>query len=128
MSLTAKQVEKLQAPGRYLDDHGLYLQVISPTNRSWILRFQRDGRERWAGLGPVHTINLKEARERARRARQQLFDGIDPIEAKLAARDAQRKEDTEQISLKRSGSRDDDLFPILLDGIQTHVDICNYTI
>jgi integrase len=100
MALTIRQVEKLRTPGRYLDEHGLYLQVMSPTNRSWILRFQRDGRERWAGLGPVHTINLKEARERARRARQQLLDGIDPIEARLAERDAQRKEESERITFK----------------------------
>jgi hypothetical protein len=50
MVLTVRQVEKLRTPGRYLDEHGLYLQVMSPTNRSWILRFQREGRERWAGL------------------------------------------------------------------------------
>jgi integrase len=105
MALTIKQVERLQTPGRYLDEHGLYLQVMSPTNRSWILRFQRDGRERWAGLGPVHTINLKEARERARKARQQLLDGIDPIEARLAARDAQRREETERITFKAAAEK-----------------------
>jgi integrase len=105
MALTIRQVEKLRTPGRYLDEHGLYLQVMSPTNRSWILRFQREGRERWAGLGPVHTINLKEARERARRARQQLLDGIDPIEARLAKRDALRKEETERITFKAAAEK-----------------------
>lgn len=105
MALTIRLVEKLRTPGRYLDEHGLYLQVMSPTNRSWILRFQRDGRERWAGLGPVHTINLKEARERGRKARQQLLDGIDPIEARLAERDAQRKEETERITFKAAAEK-----------------------
>jgi integrase len=52
------------------------------------------------GLGPLHTINLPEARERARKARQQLLDGVDPIEARLAERDAQRKEETERITFK----------------------------
>src|ERR1700733_13198660 len=105
MALTIKQIEKLRAPGRYLDEHGLYLQVMSPTNRSWIFRFQRDGRERWAGLGPVHTINLKEARERAMKARQQVLDGVDPIEARLAERDAQRKEETERITFKTASEK-----------------------
>jgi integrase len=105
MSLTIKQVERLLTPGRYLDEHGLYLQVMSATNRSWVLRFQREGRERWAGLGPLHTINLKEARGRARKARQQLLDGIDPIEARLAERDAQRKEETERISFKQAAEK-----------------------
>jgi Phage integrase central domain/Arm DNA-binding domain len=84
MALTVKRIAKATKPGRYGDGHGLYLQVLSPTNRSWLLRYERDGRERWMGLGPLHTINLLEARERARRARQQLLDGIDPLEARAA--------------------------------------------
>jgi Arm DNA-binding domain len=105
MALTLKTINRLFEPGRYLDEHGLYLQVLSPTNRSWIFRFQKDGRERWAGLGPLHTINLHEARERARKARQQLLDGIDPIEAKLAARDAQRKEEIASITFKEAAEK-----------------------
>jgi integrase len=71
-------------PGRYHDGHGLYLQVRNADNKSWLLRFERDGRERWVGLGPTHTFSLKEARERARDARQLLHDGIDPIEDRKA--------------------------------------------
>jgi integrase len=76
----------LKRPGRYGDGHGLVLEVVSPTNASWLLRYQRHGRERWHGLGPVHTFSLKEARERARAARQLLHDGIDPVEQKRAIR------------------------------------------
>jgi len=86
--LTVKQVAKIIEPGRYLDRHGLYLQVASSTNRSWLLRYEREGRERWMGLGPLHSFTLEEARERARRARQLLADGIDPIEARQAERAA----------------------------------------
>lgn len=84
MALTVKRVERLREPGRYLDGRGLYLQIISKTNRSWLLRYQRDGRERWMGLGAVADFTLDEARERARKARQQLTDGIDPLEARQA--------------------------------------------
>jgi integrase len=87
MTLSAKQVELLKKPGRYFDGHGLYLQVQSATSRSWLLRYERNGRERWLGLGPLHTVSLKKARERAREARLQLLDGIDPIEARKAKRD-----------------------------------------
>jgi integrase len=89
--LTAKKVERVKAPGRYHDGHGLYLQVRNTTNKSWLLRFERDGKERWYGIGPTHTVTLKEARERARAARLLLLDNIDPIDhrrgerAKLAA-------------------------------------------
>jgi integrase len=90
MQLTAKRVAKaLRKPGRYHDGHGLILQVVNPNNASWVLRFERGGRERWLGLGPVHTVSLGEARERAKRARLQLLDGVDPVDAKRAVK-AQR--------------------------------------
>jgi integrase len=81
--LTAKRVERAK-PGRYHDGHGLYLQVRNTDNKSWLLRYERDGRERWYGLGPAHTFSLKEARLRARAVRQLLHDGIDPIEDRKA--------------------------------------------
>jgi len=91
--LTTKKVEALKKrPGRYSDGHGLVLQVFSPNSASWLLRYQRHGRERWLGLGPLHTFSLAQARDRARRARALLADGIDPLEQKRAARDQQRLE------------------------------------
>lgn len=90
--LTAKGIEKLKKPGRYHDGHGLYL-TITPrwvneagrTNggvRSWIFRYEHCGKAREMGLGPLHTVTLKKARELARAARLQLLDGIDPIDAR----------------------------------------------
>ncbi|HVX56366.1 MAG TPA: integrase arm-type DNA-binding domain-containing protein, partial [Candidatus Saccharimonadales bacterium] len=89
MPLTAIQVTKATKPGRYGDGHGLYLQITHGGGKSWLLRYERGGRERWMGLGPLHTVGLKDARERARKARQQLIDGVDPLEAKRAAKSAQ---------------------------------------
>jgi integrase len=84
--LTAKQVARLHKPGRYGDGHGLYLQVVSAANRSWLFRYQRGhhlgddghkiGTERTFGLGPLHTVSLEEAREAARNLRQQLRAGV----------------------------------------------------
>jgi hypothetical protein len=54
--------------------------------RSWIFRFRRAGRLRDLGLGPLATVGLAAARERARQARQKLLDGIDPIEERKAAK------------------------------------------
>jgi integrase len=84
MGLTQKRIEKLKTPGRYSDGHQLYLQVQSPTNKSWLFRYTFDGRERFMGLGPLHTIGLEEARERARQARKTLLDGADPLAVRLA--------------------------------------------
>jgi len=88
MGLSVKRIAKLTSPGRYLDERGLYLQVLSPTNRSWLLRYEREGRERWMGLGSLRSFNLEEARERARKARQHLAEGIDPIEHRRQGRKA----------------------------------------
>jgi integrase len=86
MALTAKRIARLvrKSPGRHHDGHGLYLQVVNPKSASWILRYVRHGKERMLGLGPVHLIGLKQARERARAARLQILDGIDPVEDRKA--------------------------------------------
>src|SRR5262249_25188955 len=71
--------------GRHPDGGGLYLQVTPGANgpsRSWIFRYTLRGRERFAGLGPLHTVSLAEARDKARALRRQLLDGIDPLDAK----------------------------------------------
>jgi hypothetical protein len=87
--LTAKRVERgLKEPGRYSDGGGLYLQVTNEKNRSWIFRFERDGREYAMGLGPAHTVSLSLAREKARAARLQLLDGVNPLTARRDARAA----------------------------------------
>jgi integrase len=84
MALTTKQVVKLTEPGRYGDGRGLYLQVTPAGVRSWLLRYERGGRERAMGLGPVADFSLEEARDRARKARQLLKDGVDPLDARRA--------------------------------------------
>jgi integrase len=101
MALTVKKVERLKEPGRYLDARGLYLQVISKSNRSWLLRYQRDGRERWMGLGSAFDFNLDEARERARKARQQLHDGVDPLTARRAEKAARALEAAKSMTFKQ---------------------------
>jgi integrase len=87
MALTEKKVAALKQEGRYHDEHGLYLQIVG-RSKTWLLRYQRSGRERWMGLGPTHAFSLKEARNRARQARQQIHDGIDPLAARRAAKAA----------------------------------------
>jgi integrase len=86
MRLTAKRVDHLHKPGRHPDGDGLYLQITPSGVKSWVLRYERTGRERMLGLGPLRDFSLKEARERARRARQLLADGVDPIEARRSQR------------------------------------------
>jgi integrase len=86
--LTAKKVERTKEPGRYRDGlvKGLRLQISKSGAKSWVLRYELHGKERMMGLGSAADFNLKEARERARSARQLLADGVDPLAAKHAAK------------------------------------------
>lgn len=77
--LTALKVARLSKPGRYGDGKGLCLQITKTGVKSWVFRFERDGKERLMGLGPLHTVSLAEAREKARVARASLIEGIDPL-------------------------------------------------
>jgi len=75
--LTALEVSKKKR-GRYSDGHGLWLQISESGTKAWLFRYMLNGRARHMGLGPVHTVNLAEARMRARQARQLILDGKDP--------------------------------------------------
>lgn len=105
------KVSSLNDPGRYADGGGLYLQVskVDPeqdhVTKAWLFRYMKDGRARQMGLGDVNTFTLKEARERARGVRQQLADGIDPIDARKAARDAARAQSAKAITFKEAAER-----------------------
>jgi integrase len=83
--LTQRKIDRAK-PGRYHDGHGLYLVVHNKNNKSFAFRYERDGRERWMGLGACHVISLKAARERARAARLLLLDGIDPLDHRRTER------------------------------------------
>ena len=83
MALTVKKVLRQKRRSKYPDGLGLYLQV-NGNNRSWIFRYKQFGKQHWMGLGSAATYNLDEARELARKARQQIKEGIDPLLARQA--------------------------------------------
>jgi integrase len=99
--LTAPAVDTKSERGHYADGGGLVLQVSKWGTKSWIFRYQRDGRERHMGLGPTHTLSLAEARERARDCRKLLLDGRDPIEQRRTDRIQQRVEAERGITFKQ---------------------------
>jgi integrase len=110
--LTAVTIAALKKKGRHADGGNLYLTVSkTPTGLSkhWTFLYVLDGKQREAGLGPVGTISLSEARERARQWRGQLLDGIDPLAAKHAARDAARAAKDAEAARRTFGQCADDL-------------------
>ena len=95
--LTALKVVKLSKPGRYADGNGLYLQITKTLVKSWLFRYERNGRERQMGLGPVHSIGLADAREAARLARAQLAKGVDPLEQRNALLEASKAQELQNL-------------------------------
>jgi integrase len=73
-------------PGRHHDGGGLYLVVGKGEARSWIFRFRRDGKLHDYGLGPVHSVSLSAARQRAFECRAALYAGDNPVEMRQAKR------------------------------------------
>jgi integrase len=69
----------------YADGGGLYLQVTEG-GASWIYRYMLNKRAREMGLGPLALYGLSEARGLAQDARRLRHQGIDPIEARQAAK------------------------------------------
>ena len=84
--LTAAKVRGLRAPGKYGDGNGLWLQVGSASQRSWLARFTLAGRPREMGLGSADEVSLVEARETNEAVRKLVRDGIDPIGHRRAGR------------------------------------------
>ncbi|SCK48932.1 protein of unknown function [Variovorax sp. HW608] len=71
--LSAAMVAKQVTPGMYADGGNLWLQVTSPTARSWVFRYTLNGRARTLGLGPLHTVSLAQARQKAQDKRAALL-------------------------------------------------------
>ncbi|MFC6631764.1 tyrosine-type recombinase/integrase [Microbulbifer taiwanensis] len=86
--LKPKQVENLSTPGTYEDGDGLRLVVKANGSRSWVFRYQLNGKRREMGLGSVPAVSLKQARVSAAAQRGLILNGVDPVEERRAQRAA----------------------------------------
>lgn len=89
--LSALEVKRLEHPGHRNNAtfavggvDGLLMQVTPTGARSWLLRCKVGDKRRHIGLGGFPDVSLAQARERARAARELIWQGIDPIEHKRA--------------------------------------------
>jgi integrase len=81
-------VRKASKPGMLADGGGLYLRIGPTGGKSWVFRYRRAGRLHDVGLGPLHTVGLADARQKALEHRQARLNGIDPLERRRAGRAA----------------------------------------
>jgi len=105
--LTSRGVERAKHPGRYPCAliRGLYLQITPAGSKSYVLRYQLRGQERWMGLGGASEFTLSEARTRARAARQLLADRIDPLVGKQAAEEAAKLAAARKLTFREAAER-----------------------
>lgn len=98
--LSASFVSKHRKPGTYNDGGNLYLQIASPTAKSWVFRFrfwdsERERmRAREMGLGSLHLVSLAQARTLAFQYRQLLHQGVNPLQARRTGQAQQRLDAT----------------------------------
>jgi integrase len=92
--LTHGFVASTTREGHFADGKdGLYLQcanINGSISKSWVLRFKIAGKRREMGGGSIRNRSLAEARDWAKRMRQVILDGGDPIEQRKAKRSALR--------------------------------------
>lgn len=86
--LSPLAVSRLKQPGLHFVGGvaGLAIQILPTGGRTWILRATVGGRRRDMGLGGFPDVTLAGAREAARKARELIRDGEDPIERAKAAK------------------------------------------
>ncbi|MDF2792263.1 MAG: Phage integrase family [Pseudomonas orientalis] len=85
MSLNQKVIEKITVPGVYSDKNGLSLKVRPTGTKSWILRYQFNGKRHDIGLGSFPEISLADARKSTMEYRVLINKGIDPLEQRKEA-------------------------------------------
>jgi integrase len=101
--LTSLQVQRAEA-GWHYDGLGLYLRVDKSGNQYWYFRWGKAGKK-YLALGPAHTLDLKDARERARACRQSLLDHRDPRTERSALRAIAKLEVAKTITFSQAADR-----------------------
>ncbi len=88
MQLTDIVVKKLSKAGRHTDDQtkGLHLWVKATGQKYWIFRYTNQDKRPSLSFGSYPEVGLRQARDKAIEARNQINKGIDPLQEKKAAK------------------------------------------
>ncbi len=99
-------ISRLHEPGLHFVGGvaGLALQV-TPTSRSWVLRVRIGGKRRDMGLGGYPDVTLAGARDAARKARDKIRNGTDPIEEAKKVRSALKAERAAALTFNQAAAR-----------------------
>jgi integrase len=79
------------------DGDGLFLLVKANGSKLWRMKYRVGSKEKLLSFGQYPLVTLKEARDRTFEARKLLAGGIDPSDAKKAAKTVRESEVTETV-------------------------------
>jgi integrase len=71
-------VRTCKTPGVYIDGCGLRFRIMPNGSRTWIMRITIRGVRRDISIGPLATVSLAKAREKAHEIRKAVAEGRDP--------------------------------------------------
>lgn len=108
--LTALTVNSMTKQGNWPDGDNLYLRIRHDGSKSWAFRYKLAGKTHWMSLGPVRDVTLAEAREAARKLRNDLREGISPLD--------QRRE-RQALALNAEGRTFDAVAKLYIDAHKT---------
>jgi len=99
---SARSVQTITNVGYHRCDPGLYLQVAKGGTKSWLFRFKSPvtSKQREMGLGSLSIISLAQARNLAFEYRQQLLEGVDPLEEQRTKKQARQLQQARTITFK----------------------------
>ncbi len=81
---------------------GLYVHVIESGARSWVLRVMVGTKRRHIGLGGFPDVPLAQTKERARKAREEVANGFDPIVQEREAASQLRAKQASAITFEKA--------------------------
>jgi hypothetical protein len=90
--LSSRKVETLKLPGRHSDGGNLYLSISENGGKRWVFFYRFNGKRKEMGLGSAAkgNVSLLDARREAAKARTLVTEGVDPLDAKEARKQAER--------------------------------------
>lgn len=77
---------------RMADGLGLSLEITPTGTKHWRFRYRFNGTANMLALGPYPLVSLKEARERRDETRRLLDQGVDPAQARKAAKEGEAED------------------------------------
>ncbi len=97
-ALQVKQAKPREKDYKLSDGGGLYLLISKVGGKHWKLKFRFDNKEKKLSLGAYQFITLSEARALRDKYKQDILNGINPIEVKRKKKEFIKQEEVKNLN------------------------------